>query len=136
MSQSLAIAWFRQDLRIHDNPALSAAAQHDAILPIYILDDENAAAWAMGGASRAWLHRSLASLNLSLGGRLQLFRGDACDIIRRLAEDYKVDAVYWNRCYEPWRVQRDARIRQELSEGEVSTRSFNASLLWEPWEIA
>jgi len=136
MSRTLAIAWFRQDLRIHDNPALTAAAEHDALLPIYILDDENAGDWAMGGASRAWLHRSLTSLNRSLGGRLQLFRGDARNIIRRLVKEYDVDAVYWNRCYEPWRVRRDTQIRQELIAVDVATRSFNASLLWEPWEIA
>jgi deoxyribodipyrimidine photo-lyase len=136
MSRSLAIAWFRQDLRIHDNPALAAAAEHDALLPIYILDDENAGDWAMGGASRTWLHQSLAALNRSLGGRLQLFRGDAHALIHRLIDEYDIDAVYWNRCYEPWRVQRDTQIRQDLIDAGITTHSYNASLLWEPWEIA
>jgi len=136
MPQSIAIAWFRQDLRIHDNPALAAAAEHHALLPIYILDDENAGDWAMGGASRAWLHQSLAALNRSLGGRLQLFSGDARTIIQRLVDDFDIDAVYWNRCYEPWRIKRDAPIRQDLIASGVVTRSYNASLLWEPWEVA
>lgn len=136
MSQSLAIAWFRQDLRIHDNPALSAAAGHDALLPIYILDDQNAADRAMGGASRAWLQHSLAALNRSLHGRLQLFSGDAREIIRRLIEQLDVDAIYWNRCYEPWRVERDTLIKKGLDEFAIDCRSFNASLLWEPWEVA
>ena len=52
MSKTLSIVWFRQDLTIHDNPALNAAAECDALLPIYILDDINAAQWAMGGASQ------------------------------------------------------------------------------------
>ncbi len=136
MNQPLAIAWFRQDLRIHDNPALRAAAEHDSVLPIYILDDDNAGHWAMGGASRAWLHHSLQALNRSLDGRLQLFQGDARAIIERLVEDHDVDAVYWNRCYEPWRVQRDQLIKQDLMESGVDARSYNASLLWEPWEVA
>jgi deoxyribodipyrimidine photo-lyase len=135
MSQSLSIVWFRQDLRIHDNPALNAAAEYDAILPIYILDDVNAAHWAMGGASRAWLHHSLTALNQSLDGRLQLFVGDARDIIGRLLDEQQVDAIFWNRCYEPWRVQRDKLIKQDLLGRGVTSRSFNASLLWEPWDI-
>ena len=136
MSKSLSIAWFRQDLRIHDNPALNAAAEQGALLPIYILDDVNAAQWAMGGASRAWLHHSLTALNDSLDGRLLVFAGDARTIIRRLVEEQNVAAVFWNRCYEPWRIQRDSLIKQDLQEAGVDSRSFNASLLWEPWEVA
>jgi hypothetical protein len=62
-NSAATILWFRQDLRIYDNPALHAA-QHDGnILPVYILDDVNAGAWKMGGASRVWLHQSLQELN-------------------------------------------------------------------------
>jgi len=136
MSKSLSILWFRQDLRIHDNPALNAAAEYDALLPIYILDDVNAAQWAMGGASRAWLHHSLTALNQDLDGRLQLFVGDAREIFEQLLQEQQVDAVFWNRSYEPWRVQRDVLIKQDLLERGVTSRSFNASLLWEPWEVA
>ena len=136
MSKSLSIVWFRQDLRIHDNPALNAAAEYDTLLPIYILDDANAARWAMGGASRAWLHHSLAALDHSLDGKLQLFVGDAREIIGRLLAEQQVEAVFWNRCYEPWRVQRDILIKQDLQGLGVTSRSFNASLLWEPWEVA
>jgi deoxyribodipyrimidine photo-lyase len=136
MAKSLSIAWFRQDLRIDDNPALNAAAEYDAMLPIYILDDVNAAAWAMGSASRVWLHHSLRALNHALGGNLQLFAGDAREIIRRLVEDLEVDAVCWNRCYEAWRIERDIRIEQDLAGRGILNRSFNASLLWEPWTVS
>ena len=68
--------WFRQDLRLQDNPALVAAANSGQVLPVYILDDENAARWRMGGASRWWLHQSLTALDESLGGKLWVFCGD------------------------------------------------------------
>ena len=136
MNQTVVIAWFRQDLRIHDNPALRAAASQGRVLPIYILDDDNAGSWAMGGASRAWLHHSLQSLNRSLEGQLRLFRGDAGDVLNRLVDEHGVSAVYWNRCYEPWRIARDSRIKQKLDAGGVSCQSFNGSLLWEPWDVA
>jgi deoxyribodipyrimidine photo-lyase len=81
------------------------------------------------------LHHSLTALNQSLDGRLQLFVGDAREIIRRLLEEQPIDAIFWNRCYEPWRVQRDKLIKQDLLGRGVTSRSFNASLLWEPWDI-
>ena len=72
MSADIAIAWFRQDLRLADNPALRAAAEHGRVLPVFILDDDNAGEWARGAASRAWLHQSLSSLDRSLDGARQL----------------------------------------------------------------
>src|SRR3989338_1303634 len=81
-----SIVWFRQDLRLADNPALTAAAQVGSVLPVYILDDINSAEWAMGGASRWWLHHSLSALNESLGGRLVVLRGDPLLLLPELAQ--------------------------------------------------
>ena len=66
MSGSVHIHWFRQDLRLSDNPSLSAAAAKGAVLPIYILDDANAGAHRMGGARLWWLPPSFPSLPPSL----------------------------------------------------------------------
>lgn len=49
MKKNLTILWFRQDLRLSDNPALIAAVEKGAVLPVYILDDKNSAEWKMGG---------------------------------------------------------------------------------------
>ncbi len=137
MTQNPIIVWFRQDLRLSDNPALHEAAKTGApILPLYILDDENAGEWKMGGASRVWLHHSLTALNESLSGHLHIAFGDAKDIIPALTKKHNAKAVYWNRCYEPWRVTRDKHIKQSLKDANIKAESFNASLLWEPWDIA
>jgi deoxyribodipyrimidine photo-lyase len=134
-AQDTVIHWFRQDLRLSDNPALCKAAASGQVLPVYILDDENAGEAAMGGASRWWLHHSLASLNASLGGKLNIYRGNAEAVLRDIVQRYNVRAVYWNRCYEPWRTERDARIKEMLKRLGVFAESFNGSLLWEPWEV-
>ena len=80
MTEGVAIHWFRQDLRLSDNPALTLAAKHEDVLPIYILDDENAGEYTLGGASLWWLHHSLVSLNNSLAGALSLYCGNPIDI--------------------------------------------------------
>lgn len=129
------IVWFRQDLRLADNPALTAAARSGKVLPVYILDDENAGEWKMGGASRWWLHHSLKSLDESLGGKLVLLKGDAFKILGELAQKTGAQAVYWNRCYEPWRIKRDKLTKATLKDLDIECESFNASLLWEPWDV-
>ncbi|MDH3303603.1 MAG: DNA photolyase family protein [Gammaproteobacteria bacterium] len=127
------IVWFRQDLRLADNPALDAAVrQGRPILPVYILDDENAEEWAMGAASRWWLHQSLESLNASLEGRLLFVRGDAKAVLPELVQDVAAAGVFWNRCYEPWRIARDTTIKDSLQGDGVSVKSFTGSVLFEP----
>ncbi|MFT5420561.1 MAG: deoxyribodipyrimidine photo-lyase [Candidatus Endobugula sp.] len=135
MTETMVIHWFRQDLRLSDNPSLLAASKHDMVIPIYILDDHNADEYAMGGASRWWLHHSLQSLNQSLDGKLSLYAGDPLAIILALVERYPIRAVSWNRCYEPWRIKRDVHIKEQLKAKGIVVESYNGSLLWEPWTI-
>jgi deoxyribodipyrimidine photo-lyase len=134
--KSPVIVWFRQDLRLADNPALDAAASAGVpILPLYVLDDDNAGEFEMGAASRWWLHQSLGALDASLDGGLVLFRGDATTIVPALARDVGASRVYWNRCYEPWRIARDTKLKSELRSDDISVRSLNGSLLFEPTDV-
>ncbi|MEQ8206811.1 MAG: deoxyribodipyrimidine photo-lyase [Woeseia sp.] len=135
-ASEVIIVWFRQDLRLADNPALVAAAASGArVVPLYILDDDNAREWALGAASRWWLHQSLISLDKSLQGQLSVLRGAAHKILSRAASETGATAVYWNRCYEPWRIDRDRRIRKTLQAQSVAVRSYNGSLLYEPTTV-
>ena len=101
MARPVSLHWFRQDLRLADNPALTAAAQDGAVIPVYILDDYHAGDHKMGGASRWWLHHSLHALNDSLDGKLVVLRGDPATHLTALAAVSGAVSVHWNRCYEP-----------------------------------
>ncbi len=130
------LVWFRQDLRCGDNPALYAANNEGApIIPLYILDDENAGEWKMGAASRVWLHHALKNLNADLSGHLILRKGNAKEILPQIIEETGAQSVYWNRCYEPWRVDRDKKIKSSLEDNDIEVQSFKGSLIWEPWTI-
>ena len=131
-----SIVWFRQDLRTHDNPALTSAAARGAVVPIFILDDTiSESSWPLGGASRWWLHHSLAALRADLG-HLSLFKGDPCDLLPEIIGKTGAAAVYWNRCYEPFAIARDKKLKASLKERGIDVHSFNGSLLHEPWELA
>ena len=112
MTESIAIMWFRNDLRLADNPALRAACNSGKILPIYILEDDDADDCdKIGAASRVWLHHSLQALNHSLDGKLQYFVGKAEDILMKLCHELTIASVHWNRAYEPWRMTRTSKSK-------------------------
>lgn len=125
------LVWFRQDLRLADNPALHEAVKNGSVMAVYILDDKTPGEFKMGAASRWYLHYSLASLNKSLDNQLNFYCGDAQTIILELVKKHHITAVYWNRCYEPWRIKADAALKSKLP----ICKSFNGSLLWEPWQV-
>jgi len=135
MKQPLVIHWFRQDLRLADNPALYEASKQGTVLPIYILDNKNPGAYAMGAASRLWLHHALLSLNQSLNQKLSLYLGNPLTILLDLVKHHHIKAIFWNRCYEPWCIKRDTLIKTQLQKKGIDIQSYNGSLLWEPWHI-
>ena len=135
----LAIFWFRRDLRLADNPGLIAALDAaEQVLPVYLWSPEEEGEWAPGGASRWWLHQSLGTLDASLrarGSRLLLRAGPAAETLAALAAETGADAVYWNRLYDPALVARDTLVKARLRDCGSEARSFQASLLLEPWEL-
>jgi deoxyribodipyrimidine photo-lyase len=128
------IVWLRRDLRLHDNPALSLAAQSGApVIPVFIDDDRH-----LGGAARWWRGRSLAALSdafLALGSRLILRRGDALDQIMGLVAETGAGAVHFNRRFEPRGLGIDARIVTELRAAGVEVHEHRSNRLHDPWTL-
>jgi deoxyribodipyrimidine photo-lyase len=133
MTDEISLFWFRQDLRIADNPGLFEAAQHGAVLPVYVLDTNELS--KMGSASQWWLHHSLNALNESLDNTLNVYVGSSKNILLEILQKNAIQAVYWNRCYEPWRIASDSLLKTALKNKNIECKSFNGSLLWEPWDI-
>jgi len=131
--------WFRQDLRLKDNPALASALQrHSPIVFVYIWTTNNPDPWAPGAASRWWLHQSLAALDAQLQKkkhRLVIRQGNCLAVLSALIQETKATSVYWNRCYEPYRIFEDLQIREALLALGVATHEFNGSLLKDPDEL-
>lgn len=103
--RALSILWFRQDLRLSDQPAVVAAVAQGAVIPVYILDDHSPDDRKMGGASRWWLHHSLKALDASLralGSRLILRRGETLAVFNALREDTSATHIHALRHFEPW----------------------------------
>jgi deoxyribodipyrimidine photo-lyase len=140
MAQQPVILWFRQDLRLEDHPALNAAAKSGRpLIALYIFDDRAAGAWALGGASKWWLHHSLSALTEALaarGVRLVLRKGDSEKILIQLAREVRAEAVYFTRAYEPALAALERSVDGTLLEIGVEARRFGGNLLFEPEAVA
>ena len=103
------LVWLRQDLRLHDNPALEAALRSGKpVIPVFIAPpDEEQGGWALGGCSKIWLHHSLARLDAALrehcGSGLVLRLGPALEELLQLITETGADTVIWSRVYVKFR---------------------------------
>lgn len=135
--RSPTLVWFRNDLRLADNPALAAAVKRGGdVVCFYIFEDGAPGQRPLGGASKWWLHQSLTLLSRDIdarGGRLLLRRGHPGEIIPDLVKETGAEAVFWNRRYSLPERDLDGAIKTALQDRELTAESFNGSLLTEPW---
>lgn len=135
MLTSPTIIWFREDFRLADNAALSAAARDgEPVLCITILEPEP----PQGAAHDWWRDGAIRALDAALqekGGRLHVLRGKAEDLVPALAKVCKASALHWNRRYDPAGRAIDTAIKTQLKSHGTEAHSFPGALLHEPWTI-
>jgi deoxyribodipyrimidine photo-lyase len=134
------ILWFQQDLRVQYQPALSAAvASGRPVVPVYILDQQGSGRWAPGGASRWWLHNSLASLCSSLeklGSGLVLRRGPASRVLATLIAETGAESIFVTRRYESYAAGLECALAADFKKDGIEFRRFGGSLIFEPEALA
>lgn len=133
------IVWFRRDLRVEDNPALVAAVRAGSVVPIFIWTPEEEGQFLPGRVSRWWLKQSLIQLHQSLSslGSPLIMRHsrNAITVLLQIVKQTGATQVFFNHLYDPVSLVRDHKVKQELLQAGVSVTTFNADLLYEPWEI-
>lgn len=132
------ILWFRRDLRLHDHAALErACASGAALLPIYIHAPGEERPWEPGGASRWWLHHTLAALDRQLQGyglRLHYFSGSSHGVLSRLIDATGAESLLFNRLYEPHLYARDLELQQRLGN-RIRITAFDTGLFFTPGSV-
>lgn len=139
MPSSPIILWFRRDLRLSDHPALAAAVtRSDAVVPVFVHDDQAAGKWALGAASRWWLYGSLTGLAKAIaarGGRLVLRRGATAAVLEEIARETGAEAVYCSRSIEPWAARLEEETRIRLGAAGIALKRFGGTLLHDPHQL-
>ena len=114
------IHWFRRDLRIADNTALSRAAKPGIpVAPVYILSDWRGSHFWTGPNRQHFLCGSLKSLagNLeTLGGRLIIRQGRAVDELRKLIKECRAVAVHFNADPDPFGKSVEMAVQAMCAE--------------------
>ncbi|WP_030275195.1 cryptochrome/photolyase family protein [Streptomyces sp. NRRL B-24484] len=117
---TIAIALLTQDLRLHDNPVLHAAARSaDRVVPLFVLDPGIEAAGFAAPNRRAFLADCLTDLDASLrriGGRLLIRRGSAAAETARLAEETGAVAVHVAAGVSSFARRREADLHRHVGD--------------------
>jgi deoxyribodipyrimidine photo-lyase len=127
------IVWYRNDLRIHDHPALWQALQDaERVVPVFILDKALLDSERASSNRNRFLLESLEDLRNSLraiGGELCMREGKPQTVLAQLAAEADADAVYYSQDYTGYAVRRDAAVRDSLAEHDVTMRGFAGRML-------
>ena len=111
---SIAIHWFRRDLRLTDNTALNAAlAAHDGVIPVFILSEWRGEHRWTGAPRQEFLCGCLASLAKNLeakGGRLIIRQGAADSVLADLVRETGAEAIHFNRDPDPFGREMEAKV--------------------------
>lgn len=113
------ILWFRNDLRVADNPALDVAVKSGApVLPIYIFDPLFWTAERASDRRRKFQLESLRDLAQALenlGSGLRIRSGNPAEILLHLAGEFGAQDVYATREHTTEEVQREAQVAEVLT---------------------
>jgi deoxyribodipyrimidine photo-lyase len=132
--EPISVIWFRQDLRVLDNPALIAAQQEGLpIVPIFIHDPDEKN-WPLGEASRWWLHHSLLELNKKLEHSFLFLNGSPEQVFENLISKLNIKSIFWNRRYDPHHIKSDKALKAKLKAHSIAVKTYNGLLLKEPME--
>jgi deoxyribodipyrimidine photo-lyase len=110
-----SIWWIRRDLRLLDNPALRAALNGGAVVPVFVLDPHLQR--VTPERRRLFLLQGLSALDGSLskrGSRLVIRAGDPEETLRGLLAETGATAIYAEEDFTPYAHGRDERIAAEL----------------------
>lgn len=133
-----AILLFRNDLRLSDHAALTAAcADGRPVICLYVNDP--LAADPMGAAQQWWLHHSLTALSAQielLGGQLVLRSGPTQTVLSQVIAETGADEVHWSRRYTPNAVAADTVLKTQLKSDGIRAESHAGRYLFEPWQVA
>ncbi|KAM0971793.1 hypothetical protein TB2_019241 [Malus domestica] len=134
-----SVVWFRRDLRVEDNPALAAAVRAGGVVCVFIWAPDEEGPYYPGRVSRWWLKHSLAHLDSSLkslGASLITKRStDSVSSLLEVVVSTGATQLFFNHLYDPISLVRDHRAKEVLTAQGIAVRSFNADLLYEPWDV-
>ena len=133
MAQATVIWWIRRDLRLGDNPALNAANDTGAVLPVFVVDRT---LWGPAGAPRrAWLAGCLEALDRATGGRLVVLDGDPARELPTLCRAIGAAEVFAAADFGPYGRRRDDAVAAALARYDIELRWTGSPYAVDPGSV-
>jgi deoxyribodipyrimidine photo-lyase len=138
--QKTAIFWFRRDLRLTDNTAFFHALKSGfPVLPIFIFDTEILEKLNSKNDARvSFIHSEILKMNdelVKLGSSLKVLHYKPLEVFRKLTDEFQIGAVYTNRDYEPFAIQRDKEIELFLNDKGIELHTYKDQVIFEHIEV-
>jgi deoxyribodipyrimidine photo-lyase len=137
--EKIVVFWFRRDLRLDDNPALNAALKSGSkVLPLFIFDEHILHRLPTEDARLDFIHQCISSINNELkkyNSGLCTLSGKPEEVWPRLLQDYNIAAVYFNKDYEPYGIDRDKKVTALLNDHGIEVKPFKDHLIFEEHEV-
>ena len=137
MDNPRILLWYRKDLRINDNKALTKALSiSKAITSIYIFDKNNndyqakARSWFLGNSLKE-LSKKWEKAN----SRLIIKKGSTITLIPKIAHLIEAKYVIWNKSIEPYEIKRDEEIKKNLLKCNINVIDLWDHLLLTPFQV-
>ena len=134
-----SIFWFRRDLRFIDNHGLfQALTQSKIVNPIFIFDENITKKLDTNDHRLAFIKSQLNNLNKELikfNSSLNIYYGTPVKIFEKIISENSIDAVFWNKDYEPYAIKRDKEIEKLLKSNNIKSFSFKDQVIFEEREV-
>ncbi|MEX6626409.1 cryptochrome/photolyase family protein [Tenacibaculum salmonis] len=139
MVNKVAIFWFRRDLRLEDNVALfNALNSSNKVVPLFIFDEEILDKLPENDARVSFIYQTLHQLNTDLkdtGSSLLIKKGNPLEVWKTLILEFDISAVYTNKDYEPYALQRDTDICGFLKSKSIDFLRYKDQVIFEKAEV-
>jgi deoxyribodipyrimidine photo-lyase len=134
-----SIVLFTRDLRLHDHPALRAAArQTNRVVPVFVLDDRLVSGRPGAPNRLAFLLKGLRDLDSSLrdrGSALLIRRGDVVAELMGVAGECGAEGVFMSEDVSGYARNRRRRLERACEGAGLSLRTFEGVTVVPPGEL-
>ena len=139
MTNKISFFWFRRDLRLQDNKGLFEALKSgQKVIPLFIFDTEILDKLPVDDPRVTFIYETLEKIDQELkahNSSLLIKKGNPFDVWKEFMEVYDIHAVYTNKDYEPYAVQRDQQIQQLLDSNNIHFVGCKDQVIFEESEV-
>jgi deoxyribodipyrimidine photo-lyase len=139
MENKVTFFWFRRDLRLKDNVALHNALNSSKnVQVLFIFDDDILSKLPKDDARVSFIYETLVKINIDLnkvGASLLIKKGNTQSVWKELITEHPIEAVYANKDYEPYAINRDFEINSLLENNNIGFITYKDQVIFEENEV-